>query len=70
MCPTSLIRHKAKYYIIFPYLRCNLFECETIIYYANDRLVLQSLSNSDTEEGALMFGSLFYFDKVPPALSS
>ncbi len=45
---------------IFPYLRCNVSECETIIYYANDRLVLQSHTNSDTEVGALMFGSLYF----------
>ncbi len=44
VCPTSLIRHKSKYSIIFPYLRYNVSECETIIYYANDRLVLQSRS--------------------------
>ncbi len=25
--PTSLIRHKSKYSIIFPYLRCNVSEC-------------------------------------------
>ncbi len=36
--PTSLIQHKSKYSIIFPYLRCNISECETIIYYVNDRL--------------------------------
>ncbi len=58
--PTSLIRHKSKYSIIFPYLRCNVSECETIIYYANDKLVLQSHSNGDTEVGALMFGSLYF----------
>ncbi len=69
VCPTSLIQHKSKYSIIFPYLRCNVSESETIIYYVNYGLVLQSCSNGDTE-GALMFGSLFYFDKVPPALSS
>ncbi len=28
----SLIRHKSKYSIIFPYLRCNVSDCETIIY--------------------------------------
>ncbi len=60
MCPTSLIRHKSKYSIIFPYLRCNVSECKTIIYYGNDRLVLQSRSNGDTEVGAMMFGSLYY----------
>ncbi len=58
--PTSLIRHKSKYSITFPYLRCNVSECKTIIYYVNDRLVLQSRSNGDTEVGALMFGSLFF----------
>ncbi len=47
--PTSLIRHKSKYSIIFPYLRCNVSECETIIYYAKYRLILQSRSNGDTE---------------------
>ncbi len=25
--PTSLIRHKSKYSVIFPYLRCNVSEC-------------------------------------------
>ncbi len=58
--PTSLIRHKSKYPIIFPYLRCNVSECETLIYYANYRLVLQSRFNGDTEVGALMFGSLYF----------
>ncbi len=43
MYPSSLIRHKSKYSIIF--------------------LLLQSLSNGDTEAGALMF--VFYFDEVP-----
>ncbi len=47
--PTSLIRHKSKYSIIFPYLWCNVSECETIIYYAKYRLILQSRSNGDTE---------------------
>ncbi len=70
MCPTSLIRHKSKYSIIFPYLRCNVSECETIIYYANDRLVLQSCSDSDTEVGANVWLTVFYFDKVQPVLSS
>ncbi len=56
--PTPLIRRK--YCIIFPYLRCNVSECETIIYYAKDRLVLQSRSNGDTEVGALMFASLYF----------
>ncbi len=40
LCPTSLIQHKSKCSIILPYLRCNLSEYKTIIYYANDRLVL------------------------------
>ncbi len=31
--PTSLIRHKSKYSIIFPYLQCYLSESQTIIYY-------------------------------------
>ncbi len=60
LCPTALIQHKSKYSIIFPYLRCNISECETIIYYANDWLVLQSSSNGDIEVGALMFGSLYF----------
>ncbi len=60
VCPNSLIRHKSKYSIIFPYLRCNVSEWETIIYYANNRLVLQSCSNVDTEVGVLMFGSLYF----------
>ncbi len=60
MYPTSFIRHKSKYSIIFSYLRCNISECETIIYYANDRLLLQSRFNGDTEVGALMFGSLYF----------
>ncbi len=30
--PTSLIRHESKYSVIFPYLQCNIYECETIIY--------------------------------------
>ncbi len=58
--PTSFIRHKSKYSITFSYLRCNISECETIIYYANDRLLLQSRFNGDTEVGALMFGSLYF----------
>ncbi len=68
--PTSLIWHKYKYSIIFPYLRCNVSECETIIYYENHRLVLQSRSNSDTEVGADVWFTVFYFDKVPLVLSS
>ncbi len=47
--PTPLIRHKSKYSIIFPYLRCNVSECETIIYYAKYRLILQSRSNGEME---------------------
>ncbi len=58
--PTSFIRHKSKNSIIFSYLRCNVSECETIIYYANDRLLLQSRFNGDTEVGALMLGSLYF----------
>ncbi len=30
--PTSLIWHKSKYSIIFPYLRCTVYVCKTIIY--------------------------------------
>ncbi len=62
MYPTSLIWHKSKYSIIFPYLRCNVSECKTIIYYANDRLVLQSRSNGDTEVGADVWFAVIHFD--------
>ncbi len=36
--PTSLIHHKSKYSIIFLYLRCDVSECQTIIYCVNYRL--------------------------------
>ncbi len=66
MYPTSLIRHKSKYSIIFhicdvTYLIAKLLFIMSIIGF-----VLQSRSSGDTEASALMFGfTVFYFYKVP-----
>ncbi len=64
VCPNSLIRHKSKYSIIFPYLRCNVSEWEIIIYYANNRLVLRWYRGGC----ANVWFTVFYFDKIPPVL--
>ncbi len=68
---TSLIQHKSKYSVIFPYLRCNLSECETIIYYVNDRLCTSVAFQRWHRGGcADVWFTVFYFDKVPTVLSS
>ncbi len=63
--PSSLIRHKSKYSVIFPYLRCNISECETIIYYVNDRLCTSVAFQRWHRGGcADVWFTVFYFDKL------
>ncbi len=64
--PTSLIWHKSKYSIIFPYLRC--IWMQNYYYYVNYRFCTSVVFQQWHRGGcADLWFTVFYFDKVPTA---